>query len=246
MNQEITGDLLKELYERYKEFLLPVALIFISLFLLFKFVLPLGGTIVSNKQARDDAMRDLNIVESNYKLVSSSDAQALEQDSEVLTQALPLEKDFAGILAAISGAGISSGVSVGNFEFQVGDISSTESNTGGKTSLQLLVNIQGDAQSIISFVNKINESLPLAEVNSVDFNQAGAVVNISFYYKPLNKADIADNIPLRNISAKDRELVTNLQRFQNTQIFLVPTPAPEIPSSPSAVEESSPSVTPSL
>lgn len=215
---------LKEFYLKNKEIVISVVGLFVSLILFFMFVIPLGKEVIESKNQRDQALKDLSVMEDNYNYISGLNDGIITDYAQTLTKALPVEKDFGGILSVISSASIKSGAAVGNFEFQVGDIEKAPTGVSGNPSMQLLITVESDLRGAASFADALSESLPLSEVTSIDFNNGNALVSVLFYYKPINRAAISSAAPLRRLTARDEELIAELREWKDN-VF-----APFIPS----------------
>jgi len=222
---------IKELYLKNKDIIIPLFIILVSAILLFKFVMPQISSFVDSRSQRDEALKQLAILQDNYNYVSGLNDSVITSDTDTLTKALPLEKDFGGVLSAISSASIKSGVAVGNFEFQVGDITKPSTNVAGKASMQLLINVQADSAGVINFLNRLSESLPISEVTSIDFNGGNAGITVLFYYRPFNKETISDTSVLKKQTKADEDLIVKLSGWKdNESLFTLPIQGNATPS----------------
>src|SRR5260221_13293993 len=104
----------------------------------------------------------ISILQKNISLINSLDKSTLDQQLQVATGALPSGKDFGAMLDAISNASINSGVSLSNYSFQVGNLSSSQASSNqvggaanaipsGMFSTAVTVIVNGDIDQIRKF-----------------------------------------------------------------------------------------------
>lgn len=221
MNKKINPDLnsLKFLYDRYKDFIIPIFVILFSLFLFIKFVIPQFQGLIASKQEIKNAYDKLNIAKNNLSMLTFMSEPSLDNNVGLLTKALPAVKDFDGILNALSIASTKAGVTLGNFSFQVGDLS-TFTNASGYLSLKLNLNVSGGMNTVSNFLNILNSTLPLSEVKSIEMNNKSSIISLVFYYKPLPPIAYSDSQLLKNISKNDLMLIEKLFSFNNSQVIV--------------------------
>jgi len=234
MNGKINIDLksLKLIFIKNKPNILPVIIVLISIILLFQFVIPQYQILlITRKQAKETALK-LATLKTNLDLLTNINENTLDSQLKILNSALPLEKDFIGILNSIYSAAQKTGVELGSFSFKVGDLSKPENNNDFSI-VKLSIPINAGVMAVNSFVEVITNTLPLSEVNFVKVGKMSSTVDLSFYYMPLNTSGYSQDAPISPISQKALTLINQLNKFQNTSSPELSEPTPTMdPSMP--------------
>src|SRR5476651_472872 len=119
----IDVDTLSVLYRHYKNYLLPVGVIVGCFLVLFFIVIPQTQQYLTNSDELKAETQKLEVLKNNYNFLSNLDEIKTDGQLKVLSAVLPPDKDFAGVMNSISSTASKTNVSVGDFEFQVGDSS---------------------------------------------------------------------------------------------------------------------------
>lgn len=220
----------KSLFREYKDFILPVFVIFSSVLLLFFVVIPqLNQYFASSKELSDETQK-LNVLKNNYNFLSNLDDSKTADDLKLLSKVLPPNKDFTGILNALSVVSSKTNVTIGNFSFSLGDLSKSSQQTGSFPFLKMDVDLGGDAGSIVKFMNELNKTAPLAEAKVIKGAGRLYLLTIVFYYKPFPPKNVSDEEPVVPLSAQSSSLIKDINSWnnvsdQNTFPFLPPVVA---------------------
>ncbi len=232
------------LYYRYKDS--PYYSLFTSVFtvvvctlLFFKVIIP---QVQSWFSVRDEVIvtrKKISILRDNINFMNNIDKSVLNAQLQTVSRALPAEKDFIGVINALSDSAIHSGVSINDYTFQVGKISSTKGreNDGTKNglpSIAISVTVNGNVNQVKNFLKELQEKLPLSQVLSIDGNTQSTIVSVVFNYKPYSTTALKSDEPLHSISDDQRILINKLSSWQ---------PASGLPINPEAsvpVSSSSP------
>jgi Tfp pilus assembly protein PilO len=207
---------LKVLYRHYKEFLLPVGVILVSILVIIYVIFPQIQQYFSSQSAVQAEQQKLDTFRSNYNLLISLNDATIASDLNILSSALPSQKDFAGIIDAISYVSAKTGVSVGNFEFSLGNLSA--SNFGGTAypSTKINISLRGDAKSIARFVEEVAKTMPIAEVTSINIADNTGSMTILFYYKPFPVQNVSDSVSIAPLSASQQTLIKTISSWNST------------------------------
>jgi len=156
-----------------------------------------------------------------------------------LSLALPAEKDFAGIIDAISYVSAKTGVTVGNFEFSLGNLSA--SNFGGTAypSTKIDLSLKGNAKNIANFTHEIIKTMPIAEVTAINIAGGTGSLTILFYYKPFPSQNISDQTQIAPLSAKQLSLMKEISSWNSVGQAGMPV-IPSVPATSSAGVSGSP------
>ncbi len=157
----------------------------------------------------------ITVLKQNLSFLSTLDDGNNNRQLQVASTALPSEKDFTSILSAISQAAANSGISVGDFSFQVGELSATKaSNTNSTPEIDIILVINGGIDGTRQFLHELTNRLPLSEVTNVRVNDATTTITILFYYKPLPVLGMSDSKVIKTLSKNDIALLDLLSSFK--------------------------------
>ena len=213
-NTNIDINTIKILYRKYKEHLVYILVIFITVVLFLFTVLPRIKDLARLNNEKKIELNKVSILKNNLNLLSNLDDSELDSQLLIVSSALPSEKDFEGVLNALSLASGRSGASLGDYEFQVGDLSQRSSvKTTGFPFLTLVVNIKGTTSQIVNFVGSLFKSTPISEVTSIMQNANSATISIVFYYKTLLPIPLNDSTQIIPLSEKGKEIINTLSSW---------------------------------
>jgi len=204
------------LYRHYKDYLLPFGVILACILIVFIVVIPQFQQYLVLQGQLKVEMQKLNVLKANYNFLSNLDSSKSDADYNALTLALPSGKDFAGILNAISYASAKTGVVVGDFQFSVGSLSGN--NTEGVSaypSIKIDINLVGNTQSVIQFIQELYKTAPASEVLSIKAGGNSGGITVIFYYKPFLPQQVDDSAPVAVLSEKDTALIKNVSSWNN-------------------------------
>jgi hypothetical protein len=228
------------LYQHYKEFLLPLGVILVSILVILYVVFPQIQQYSDSQNLVKAEQQKLDTLNNNYTLLTSLDDTTITTDLNTLSIALPAQKDFAGIIDAISYVSAKTGVAVGNFQFSLGDLSS--SNFGGTAypSTKIDLTITGSTQNLASFAHEIIKTKPVAEVSSINISGGTGSLTILFYYKPFPAQNVSDETQIMPLSSDQLSLIKGVSAWNSVEQAGLPV-LPAIPAtSSSAVSTGSP------
>ncbi|MDZ4228097.1 MAG: hypothetical protein U1E54_02520, partial [Candidatus Levybacteria bacterium] len=172
--------------------------------------------------AREEALATslrIEALKANLDVLTNINEETLDLQLKTLSLALPLNKDFFGILNSVYSTAQKTGVDLGSFSFKIGDIAKSESGDNFPV-IKLSAPINSGVIAINSFVETISKTVPLAEVYSVKIGNISSTVSLSFYYRPLSVSNYSQDVRISPISQKGLELVNQLGKFENAQSFL--------------------------
>ena len=121
---------LKTIYEGYRASIPPFLIIVLSLVLFFTVVLSNIQTIIHSKGSKTDEGLKMQTLKTNINTLSNLDDATLDSQLQILNLALPLNKDFQSVLDSLARISFQTGVTLGTYEFPVGNLS--EDVKGGK------------------------------------------------------------------------------------------------------------------
>lgn len=207
--ESIDINTLKFLYERYKDFTIPFIIVLASILLFAKIVLPSLFDFFDAQEKQKVELKTLTNMENKLSLLKSVDDQLLDSQLAIVSKALPIDKDFASILNAISDVSNKSNVSIESFKFSVGDLSEEEGK-GEFTTLGLDLTLNGSTYDTNDFIGRLNSTLPLSEINNISATENLSDIEINFYYKQLSRSKPDDSLLLVPVSAKGLALINEI------------------------------------
>jgi hypothetical protein len=143
---------------------------------------------------------------------------SLDANTSIVLKALPKDKDFEAILNSLSSAAGKSGVTLGNFEFKVGDLSTPSSLDSQLPNLSMTILINDGARGAFSFLKNLSSSLPLSEIKKVDTNGNYTTVNAIFYYRSLSSTVASGDFPIIPISSKQLDTLSQLSSWDQSSL----------------------------
>ena len=216
MNEKINVDLksLKFIFERNKPYILPSIIIVICIALFLQFVIPQFKILsLAQEEARLASLK-LQILKENLNVLTNTDEKSLDSRLKILNLALPLNKDFGGILNSIYYASQKTGVSLGSFSLQIGELADTKKSVDFP-SISLTIPISANAPAVNSFVEVLSKTVPISEVTIIKIRNVSSSIKLSFYYKPLGFTNLKEDARINPISQKGLGIINRLSLFEN-------------------------------
>lgn len=202
------------IYRQYKNYFLPVGIIIASLILFFIILIPQVQGVLSAKEEERAEMQKLEILRQSYNNLSAMNEATLGQNLEALERALPSTKDFAGIINSISSNSVKAGVSVGNFEFSVGDLNSIQEGVAFP-AIQISLNVSGSPKSTVEFIKNLYESVPIADVTSMKASGESTSLKLQFYYKAKPQINLQSNAQVNGFSEDENALLSKIKKWSD-------------------------------
>lgn len=202
------------IYRQYKNYFLPFGIIVASLVLFFIILIPQVQGVFSAKEQEAKETQKLETLKQSYSNLSAMNEAALGQNVTSLERALPSTKDFAGIINSISYNSVKAGVSVGNFEFSLGDLNSVQEGVAFPT-IQITLNVSGSPKSSVEFIKSLYESVPIVEITSMKLSGESTSLKLQFYYKANPQISLQNNTPITQFSENEKALLSKVQKWSD-------------------------------
>lgn len=216
MNQRIRFDqsIYLILYAKYKAYLLPLGVICASIAVFMLVILPQFQNYINNKDTVATDQHTIATLNQNVQTLSLLNENEIKKNLDVANAALPSEKDFTGILNAISRAASLANVSLGDYSFQIGSLFGKTTTAGaGQLSLTVSLTISGDLASAQKFIAILGKEFPLSEVTGVNFHgTSGSDIDATFFYNPLSDIQFNPSMPIGQLSPAQQKLMTSLSK----------------------------------
>lgn len=233
--RDISKDSLTGLYYEYKELVVPVFAIVVSVLLIFIFILPQVLSFPEGKTQVDAEMEKLNKIKESEKILSTVNVDLLNSQVEIAAKTLPQTKQFENVLNAISSAANISSTQIDSYNYK--DTSVTENSTEKFSSLFFDISIFGDPDQIVNFINQLYKTFPLSDVTNITSSEGLSSVTVLFYYNPFTNAEIGDRTLVRSMSDREKKVLDEISKWDEPSsgdIFNL------IPASTSSAETGSP------
>jgi len=210
----------------------------VCLFLIFNIVIPEISQWFSIQTEVAATQQRISVLQNNINFMNNLNRGVVDEQLQAVSQALPPEKNFGLILQSISNAAVSSGVSLGDYTFPVGTITSSKTSavsipvTKPSLGLPVTVIITGSIDQVRRFIEAIENSSPIAQVDSIDGSGKTVSLTIEFDQKPFPTLDLTGDTPLTELSVKQTALLQQLAQWEKASAS---TNTPQPVSSTSAI-----------
>lgn len=219
------------LYQKYKSYLLPMLFFAVSWIVFFVYVFPSLQQFFALRDQITASEETIAQMQQNYNTLLQMDNTKLTGQLAIANAALPAEPDYAGILTTISNATGQSGVTLNDYSFQVGNLTTGTPGSSGNQTVQLSLSLQGDIGTLKKFMTALSQSLPLSEIAQIAITSpTTANVSANFFYIPENKPLFNPANPLPVLTATQENLLGTLSsengQTTNSPVDSVISPSP--------------------
>lgn len=203
------------IYNRNKHYIIPFIVIFICIGLILQILIPQFKTLSEVKEEAEKASQRLTELKEDLNILSNLDEGILESQLKTTTFALPINKEFGGILNALYSAANSSGVNIGKFSFQVGDLAKSDQKDTKFPFINLTISIGNDVEAVNNFINRIGKTLPISDVSFVKIDNKISTLSLLFYYKFLPVSDVQKDVRILPITNEKLLLFSKISDFNS-------------------------------
>ncbi len=211
-------------YSHYFPVIIPAVLVLSFLMILWLFFIPQVQSWFSIQDEIKFTQERIENIKENIQVLEFSNVQTVDQDFITARTALPSDKDFATILATLSTSASVAKITLDDFSFSLGKISSKDATISaqqdpsiiiednGTIPVRVVVTAGGTVNDINTFVREIERRLPITEVISVDYSEGKGQVALSFFTKPFPDIVFNDTQPLKELNAEERQMIRKLSQ----------------------------------
>lgn len=209
----------KILYLKYKELVIPGAIIFISIFLFLQIVLPQFQELSLIRNKEEEAKERIKNLNNNLLFLSKLNNSSLDFQLKLTTSVLPPEKDFVGIINAVSNTAVDTGVALDDFGFIVGELSTKSAaiKTSGiikdKPSIDVGLAVRTNVDGLKRFIDRLSEEFPLSQVMGVSVDKKGYGISTVFFYRALVPDRFNESTQLKPFSKADEAMLNKLSSW---------------------------------
>lgn len=218
----LDSQVLTTVYRHYKENILPIGIILVCIGIIFFVIVPEFNNYLKSKEELKIETQKLDVLKNNYNFLLSLDDSKADNDFKKLSLALPPNKDFVGIMSAITLSASKTGVSVEDFNFSLGDLDKVTQDSSQFPSIKIEINLGGNAQAITKFITQLYKTAPTAEVSIIKTTGNSSTLTIIFFYKPFPPQNVSDENPVVPISESQKLLIEEVSSWNssNLDVFL--------------------------
>lgn len=234
MSGKINMDLksLKLITDRNRPYIPSIIIILVCIILFWQFIIPQFEILSTAQEEVRQAELRLQTLKENLNVLTNTDEKSLDMQLKILNLALPLNKDFSGILNSIYYAAQKTGVNLGSFSLQIGNLLDSEKKDDFPT-ISLSIPMNANVAAVNSFVEVISKTAPLSEVTLIKIKDINSVIELSFYYKPLGFSNYKEDTRIVPLTQKGLTIINKLSSFENASSF------PKVPVATSSSEKNS-------
>lgn len=202
-------------YQKYKKNLIPVTLIFASLFMIFRIALPQFSGINQTRSQIDAKEQELTTAQQTLSTINALSAE-IDENIENVQTALPVEKDITLIFSALTSAAEKADVTLSDYSIKVGNIFEKETKPARKATGTPEVTVNAtirasDSASLLSFSKEMYDVLPLAEVRNVRIVENEANLEMRFFYKPVDVAALSRVEHVAPLTPQEQAMLENFR-----------------------------------
>lgn len=201
------------LYRRYKDLIWPLLIIFVCFGLFLKVIIPQAQDLLLMREEEKALNGKIIALNNNLDYLSKMDGSNLDSQFKIASSTLPFEKDFVGVLNAISFSAGKSGVKVGDFSLQVGSLS-LSSQLGLKPSLDVSISVNGGIEGVKRFLKELTRVAPVSDVSAVQLAGVNSNLSLSFYYKPIPSFTLNYYTPINPLSKNEKSILEKISKWQ--------------------------------
>lgn len=216
MNTKLSFDkgIIGTLYERYREYIAPIATLIVCTALIVGVVVPQIQEFVETQNRAKEIQREISVLKNNVQFLTSLNDSTLDSQIRIASSALPPEKDFAGILNAITAASARAGASLGDFSFAVGELSTKSAQVTPQPSIQVALTVNGGVLSTQRFIRELSKTMPLSEVLNAAISGNSSTLTTVFYYRVFPPIKFDGRTPFSGLSQNEEQLLNKLASWR--------------------------------
>lgn len=211
---------LKLVLLHYKKFYLSLLIIVICIVLMVTFIIPQLEQYSQQRGQIQEVNERIAILERNIGYINAVNQEEQDKTLALVLTALPDDKDYSGILFGVRSASAKAGVGIGDFTFQVGELSAKSIITKNLPVLSLNLTIVGSPQDVQKFLIELSHTLPLSNVTEISLGSQNSELLAEFYYKPIPQLRMNYVQPILQTSGANNTMLEELGQWKSEQPVL--------------------------
>lgn len=210
----------------FKPFIAPAAILVLFAVLAPYFLTPKINQIFVLKNEIEKQQERISLLSAKLDDLKFISETELSSSSQLLLAALPSVKDFYQQLSVLQKIFSEEGLTLDSFQFNPGSVSTRSANlenTDEKTPIKLTIN--GDGEKIANVIGKIEKSLPLMIIDSLEIDSSGqasfsgllapftGTMIVSGFFSPLPKVLGKTDSPLPKMNDQKKTVTEKLKSY---------------------------------
>lgn len=207
------------IYKKHKNRLVPAILFLAAFFVIFRIILPQWSDINNVNEELAKKNKSIEALTQTLNVLSVTPDEVVNRNYELVTTALPIEKDIILIFNELNTASQKASVKLGGFSLKVGGVYSKQKlpvvgkTISGIPYLNILVKASGEPEKLKDFASIMNKSIPLIEIKTIDISRKDAQYDSNFFFNPIALRSKNINLPLTQLDAGEALLLKQLSEF---------------------------------
>lgn len=190
--------------------------------------------------------KELLALHTKIEILTSLDETTLQNDLNILTSGLPIEKSLPSMIMTIEELAAKEGIGLTSLTMESGGQISTESAKRqsadeqklGVNKLTIGISIEGTPEQVRNFIGNAHRVRRLMRISNFDFVLRGAVtalqsnILLDVFYAPLPKFIGRAEDPIQPIQAEEQTILNNIAQYTVLVAESESMTSGEIPTSP--------------
>lgn len=207
-----------ELYDYYRYALIPITVIVVCILITLFLLLPQLLSTFGNRARYDIEKSKLNVLNDNFTYISSLDQAGLDKNLDDTSLALPQQISFDAVISSIYYAAASSGVGVGDFQFNL----EQGTQPGTLSSLTVDLKVFAPADNVLTFVKELYKIYPLSSVHTITVDDKTKELSLVFYYKPFVSVISDNSVAIPKLTTADQATLQEISNWKQPESALAP------------------------
>lgn len=203
------------LYLKNKLYITPTLIIVVCIALIVFVLIPQIQEIISLRSESEVLPQRIRILSNNATFMSHLNTETLDNQVSIVAQALPSQRGYAAIINAITNTSRASGVSVGDYSFVVGEISTKSAQPVASVSVDLTLN--GDLRATSRFIKELYKQLPITAIKKIEATGNTSHVLAEFFFRPIPTITFDANLPIQSLTPQENTVLRTLTEWINQQ-----------------------------
>jgi len=143
----------------------------------------------------------------------------LDSEVQIVSNALPSEKNFELILGAINEAATRSNALISGYRF-ADNINSSSSPGQSFPVLLFEIDIAGNLDQAADFAQELYKTYPVSSIESISYSNGISVLAVEFYYKPFVSLSEEQGGVVRRKNAKELSTMSEISQWNQVSTDL--------------------------
>lgn len=221
MNKKITLNTgtFSYLYFKYKDYIFSASIILVCFLLILFIIIPQIQNLSLVLKEENQTREKIRILKNNERFLAQLSPSDIDNKLQSLSDALPPEKDFGGILSGISLAASRANVALQDYSFEVGELSTPSAKVASQPNIPLTLTARGSIDGAKNFIKHLSNIIPLSDVTSVKIEKEVVTLSLVFYFKAFTPVTFIPTFPIQLLSSQDLKTLGQVSSFTNAGNF---------------------------